>query len=101
MDNEKNGLLDFMKDVQEEPELRRMAEELLKKMQSAGWSHPVFCAEMLKIARQKGYRVTPEEVAKLRAEKEGYAQSQGVSEGKGRCWPFDYSYYVTHNANKK
>lgn len=96
MSENKNGLLDFMKDVQEQKELRTAAEELLEKMQSAGWSHPVFCAEMLKVARQNGYMVTPEEVAKLRSQKEGYADSEGVEEGKGRCWPFDYSYYVTH-----
>lgn len=92
----KTGLLDFMTDVQEQKELRKKAEDLLEMMQEKNWSHPVFCAELLKIARQQGYVVTPEEVAKLRSQKDGYAPSEEMAEGKGRCWPFDYSYYITH-----
>ena len=54
----------------------------------------MFCAEMLKIAIQGGYRVNGAEVAKLRSQKEGYEFSDAVKAGKGRCWPFDYSYYI-------
>lgn len=92
----KAGLLDFMADVQKKEGLHKQAEALLITMQEKNWSHPVFCAELLKIARQQGYTVTPEEVAKLRGQKEDYEPSEEVASGNGRCWPFDYSYYITH-----
>ena len=94
MAEEKRGLLDFTQDVQNQPELRTQAEDLLKKMQEKNWSHPVFCAEMLKIARKNGYLVTSEEVMKLRSQKDGYSFTEDVKQGKGQLWPFDYSYCV-------
>ena len=97
MDKNKKGLLEFMIDVQNIPGLREKAEDLLAKMQAEKTSHPMFCAEMLKIAIQGGYRVNGAEVAKLRSQKEGYEFSDAVKAGKGRCWPFDYSYYIEKN----
>lgn len=94
MTEEKRGLLDFTEDVQKQPELHTEAEELLKKMQEENWSHSVFCAEMLKVARKKGYLVTAEEVMKLRSQKNGYIFTESVKEGKGELWPFDYSYCI-------
>lgn len=90
------GLLKFMNDLQTQEELRAQAEELLLKLQENGWSHAVFCAELLKIARENGYTVNAGEVAKLRAQKAGYVPNEEVKGQKGHCWPFDYSYYLTH-----
>ena len=86
MDKNKKGLLEFMIDVQNIPELREKAEDLL-----------AYNADLLKIAIQGGYRVNGAEVAKLRSQKEGYEFSDAVKAGKGRCWPFDYSYYIEKN----
>lgn len=94
MMEEKRGLLDFVADVQKESELHAEAENLLEKMQKENWSHSVFCAEMLKIARKNGYLVNSEEVSKLRSKKNGYIFTESVKEGKGDFWPFDYSYCI-------
>lgn len=97
MERDKKGLLEFMADVQNQPELREKADRLLEQMVSEKTSHPMFCAAMLKVAIQGGYRVTAEEVKKLRSQKVGYEFTDEVKAGKGRCWPFDYSYYIEEN----
>ena len=97
MEKDKKGLLEFMVDVQNKPELREKADGLLEKMTTEKMSHPMFCAAMLKIAIQYGYLVTGEEVEKLRSQKVGYEFSDEVKAGNGRCWPFDYSYYIDKN----
>lgn len=88
------GLLEFMEDVQQVKGLREQAEALLKRMELEGMSHGIFCAAMLKLAVDKGYCVSREEVRKLRSQKNGYEFTDEVKAGKGRCWPFDYSYLL-------
>lgn len=101
MEREEKGLLEFMKDVQSKEDLRRETEKLLEEMKKQGWSHPIFCTKMLKLAAAKQYLVTSEQVRKLREQKAGYEPSKEVREGKGCCWPFDYSYYIDTDGKER